>query len=108
MNGDYVTGRQYGTEALQFANETGQVCQISHGLSLLALRAFCEGDYTACQHYSDDSVTVLKDILLFVVQPYSLALLTLLACLHEDYAEAVRINQLSKHHGVNAMGFQLH
>ncbi|HEU5102901.1 MAG TPA: hypothetical protein VFU22_27955 [Roseiflexaceae bacterium] len=34
-------------------------------------------------------------------------MLTLLACLHEEYAEAIRINQLSKHHSVNAMGFQL-
>jgi ATP/maltotriose-dependent transcriptional regulator MalT len=107
LNGDYNTSSAYGAEALQFANETGQVCQISHGLSLLALRAFCEGDYSACQSYSDRSVTVIKDIILLVVQPYSLALLTLLACLREEYAEAIRINQLSKHHSVNAMGFQL-
>jgi ATP/maltotriose-dependent transcriptional regulator MalT len=71
------------------------------------LRAFCEGDYSACQEYSDRSVTVIKDIILLVVQPYSLALLTLLACRHEDYAEAVRINELSKHHSVNAMASQL-
>jgi ATP/maltotriose-dependent transcriptional regulator MalT len=107
LNGDYITGRQYGAEALQFAHETGQVCQISHGWSLLGLRAFAEGDYIACQEYSDRSVNVIKHILLLVVQPYSLALLTLLACLREDYAEAIRINQLSKHHSVNAMGFQL-
>jgi predicted ATPase/DNA-binding CsgD family transcriptional regulator len=107
LNGDYVTSGQYGAEALQFASETGQVCQISHGWSLLALRAFAEGDYIACQEYSDRSVTIIKDIILLVVQPYSLALLTLLACLQENYAEAVRINQLSKHHSVNAMGFQL-
>jgi len=107
LNGDYITGRQYGAEALQYASETGQVCQISHGLSLLALRAFCEGDYSASREYSDRSVTIIKDIISLVVQPYSLALLTLLACLHEDYAEGVRINELSKHHSVNAMGFQL-
>jgi predicted ATPase/DNA-binding CsgD family transcriptional regulator len=107
LNGDYITGRQYGAEALQCANETGQVCQISHGWSLLALRAFAEGDYIACKEYSDRSVTVIKDIILLIVQPYSLALLTLLACLREEYAEAVRINQLSKQHSVNAMGFQL-
>jgi predicted ATPase/DNA-binding CsgD family transcriptional regulator len=107
LNGDYVTSRQYGAEALQFASETGQICQISHGWSLLALRAFCEGDYAACQDYSDRSVTAIKDIILLVVQPYSLALLMLLACLHEQYDEAVRINQISKQHSVNAMGFQL-
>jgi ATP/maltotriose-dependent transcriptional regulator MalT len=107
LNGDYAISRQYGAEALQFASETGQVCQISHGLSLLALRAFFEGDYSACQEYSDRSVKVIKDIILLVVQPYSLALLTLLACLHEDYAEAIRINEVSKHHSVNAMASQL-
>src|SRR5215208_2806854 len=107
LNGYYAISRQYGAEALQFASETGQVCQISHGLSLLALRAFFEGDYSACQEYSHRSVRVIKDILLLVVQPYSLALLTLLACLHDDYPEAIRINELSKHHSVNAMASQL-
>jgi ATP/maltotriose-dependent transcriptional regulator MalT len=107
LNGDYVTSRQYGAEALQFASETGQVCQISHAWSLLALRAFCQGDYAACREYSGHSVTAIKDIISLVVQPYSLALLTLLACLNEEYAEAIRINEISKRHSVNAMGFQL-
>jgi predicted ATPase/DNA-binding NarL/FixJ family response regulator len=107
LNGDFSTGKQYGAEVLQFARETGQVCQISHAWSLLALQAFCEGNYIACQDYSDRSVQVIQDIILLIVQPYSLALLTLLACLHEEYAEAVRINELSKRHSVNAMGFQL-
>ena len=108
LNGDYTTGKQYGPEMLQFANETGQICQISHAWSLLALQAFCEGDYSACQDYSDRSVKVIEDIILVIVQPYSLALLTLLACLREDYAEAARINDFSKHHSVNTMAFQLH
>jgi predicted ATPase/DNA-binding CsgD family transcriptional regulator len=108
LNGDFITGKEYGAEVLQFANETGQVCQISHAWSLLALQAFCEGDYTTCQDYADRSVMVIKDIILLIVQPYSLALLTLLACLREDYAEAIRINEFSKHHSVNTMGFQLH
>jgi len=107
LNGDYVTSGQYGEEALHYATETGQVCQISHGWSLLALRAFCEGDYSTCRDYSDRSVKVIKDIILLVVQPYSLALLTLLACLQEDYEEAARINALSKHHSVNTMASQL-
>lgn len=108
LNGDYSTGKQYGPEVLQFATETGQICQISHAWSLLALQAFCEGDYSACQEYSDQSVKVIEEIILVVVQPYSLALLTLLACLREDYAEATRINDFSKHHSVNTMAFQLH
>ena len=108
LNGDYTTGKQYGPEVLQFASETGQICQISHAWSLLALQAFCEGDYAACQHYSDESIKVIEEIILVIVQPYSLALLTLLACLREDYAEAARINEVSKHHSVNTMAFQLH
>jgi predicted ATPase/DNA-binding CsgD family transcriptional regulator len=107
LNGDYVTSEQYGTEALQFASETGQVCQLSHGWSLLALGAFYEGDYAACQEYADRSTSVVKDILPVIVQPYSLALMTILACLREDYAEAARIDQVSKHHSVNAMASQL-
>ncbi|HEU5088606.1 MAG TPA: LuxR C-terminal-related transcriptional regulator, partial [Roseiflexaceae bacterium] len=107
LNGDYNTSRQYGAEAVQFANETGQICQIAHGYSLLALRAFAEGDYGASRTYSDHSVNVIKDILPLVIQPYSLALLILLACLDDDYGEALRIHQLSKGHGVNAMGVQL-
>lgn len=107
LNGDYVTSSEYGAEALQYARDTGQICQISHAFSLLSLRAFCQGDYSAAQDYAERSVSVMKDILPLVVQPYSLALLTLLACLHEEYAEAVRISELSKRHSVNAMGFQL-
>lgn len=107
LNGDYETGRQYGTEALQFATETGQVCQISHGFSLLALREFYAGDYPASRDYAQRSVTVLQDILSLVVQPYSLALLTLMACLQDDYADAARIDDASKHHSVNAMATQL-
>lgn len=107
LNGDYLTGRQYGAEALQFAHETEQQCQISHAWSLLALRAFYQGDYKTCLEYSERSVTAVKDILTLIVQPYSLALLTLLACLGEQYDEAIRINQISKQHSVNTMGFQL-
>ncbi|HEX5688708.1 MAG TPA: hypothetical protein VFX76_01845, partial [Roseiflexaceae bacterium] len=101
LNGDYVTGKQYGVEILQFARETGQVCQISHAFSLLALQSFCEGDYQVSREYSDRSMDAIRDIVLLVVQPYSLALLTLLACLRDDYAEATRINEFSKHHSVN-------
>src|SRR6266498_4781015 len=108
LNGDYITGRQYGAEVLQFASETGQLCQISHAFSLLALHAFCQGEYIACQEYADRSLSVIQHIILLVIQPYSLSLLILLACLHEDYAEGVRLNELAKRHSTNTMGFQLH
>jgi DNA-binding CsgD family transcriptional regulator len=35
-------------------------------------------------------------------------LLILLACLREDYAEGVRLNELANHHSTNKMGLQLH
>ncbi len=107
LNGDYATGKQYGAEALQFAHDTGQICQISHGWSLLALHAFAEGEYSACQEYSERCLTSIKDIIPLVVQPYSLALLTLLACLREDYAEAVRSEHISKGRSVNTMASQI-
>jgi ATP/maltotriose-dependent transcriptional regulator MalT len=107
LSSDYAKGQQYGVEALQFATESGHQCQIAHALSLLALHAFCQGDYTTCQDYAERSRTFIKDIMLLVIQPYSLALLILLACLREDYAEAVRLNELAKRHSTNTMGFQL-
>src|SRR6266498_1154391 len=107
LNGDYITGRQYGAEALQFASETGHPCQTAHALSLLALHAFCQGEYTTCQEYAERSLRSIEDIILLVIQPYSLSLLILLACLHEDYAEGVRLNELAKRHSTNTMGFQL-
>jgi len=108
LNGDYITGRHYGAEALQFATETGHPCQTAHALSLLALHAFCQGQYTTCQEYAERSQMIIEDIILLVIQPYSLSLLILLACLHEDYAEGVRLNELAKRHSTNTMGFQLH
>jgi len=107
LNGDYITGRQYGAEALQFASETGHPCQTAHALSLLALHAFCQGEYTTCQEYAERSLRSIEDIILLVIQPYSLSLLILLACLHEEYAEGVRLNELAKRHSTNTMGFQL-
>jgi predicted ATPase/DNA-binding CsgD family transcriptional regulator len=108
LNGDYITGKQYGAEALQFAAETGHPCQTAHVLSLLALHAFCQGDYTTCQSYADRSQVIIDDISLLVIQPYSLSLLILLACLHEEYAEGVRLSGLAQRHSTNTMGFQLH
>jgi predicted ATPase/DNA-binding CsgD family transcriptional regulator len=107
LYGDYIKGAYYGTEALQCAAESGHPCLISHALSLLALHAFLQGDYTTCLKYAEDSQTIIKDIVLLVIQPYSLALLVLLACLREDYAEGVRLSELAKQYSSNAIDFQL-
>jgi predicted ATPase/DNA-binding CsgD family transcriptional regulator len=107
LKGDYTKAKQYGQEALTYSLEAGQQCLISHVKSLLALCAFCEGDYQTCFDYAHEALTIIQDIIHLVVQPYNIALLVLLACLREDYAEAVRLNHSGKHHSTNTMGFQL-
>jgi len=104
---NYIKGKHYGIEALQSAIESGQQCEIAHASSLLALCAFYEGDYVACQKHADQSQAIIKDILSLIVQPYSLPLLILLACLREDYSEGVRLVELENHHNPNILGFQL-
>jgi predicted ATPase/DNA-binding CsgD family transcriptional regulator len=108
LNGDYVKGWHYGTEALQFATETGHQGQIAHALSLLALCAFFQGEYTTCRDYAERSRTIIEDINLLVFQPYSRSLLILLACLREDYAAAVRLNELGKRHGTSKTDSKLY
>ncbi len=107
LNGDYVKGRHFATESLQYADESGHPCQIAHTLSLLALLAFCQGDYATARDFAERSQTMIKDILFMVIQPYSLSLLIVLACLREDYADAVRLNELAKRHVTTVIGFQL-
>src|SRR6266498_2592483 len=94
-------------EALPFATESEHQGQIAHALSLLALCAFCQGDYTTCQDYAERSQAIIEDINFLVVQAYNLSVLILLACLREDYAEAVRLAELAKRHSTNTLGFQL-
>jgi predicted ATPase/DNA-binding CsgD family transcriptional regulator len=108
LNSDYVKGKQYCAEALQVATETGHQDQIAHALSLLALCAFCQGDYNTCQDYADRAQTITVDINLLASQHFDLSSLILLACLREDYAEGVRLNELAKRHTTNTMGLQLH
>jgi ATP/maltotriose-dependent transcriptional regulator MalT len=102
-----MKGQQYCAEALQFATESEHRGQIAHALSLLALCAFCQGEYTICQDYAERSQTIIEEINFLVVQAYNLSVLMLLACLREDYAEAVRLAELAKRHSTNKMGFQL-
>ncbi len=104
---NYLRGKHYGIEALQSATESGQQCEIAHASGLLALCAFYEGDYIACQKHAEDSQAIIKDILSLILQPYSLPLLILLACLREDYSEGVRLVELENHHNPNVLGFQL-
>jgi predicted ATPase/DNA-binding CsgD family transcriptional regulator len=108
LDSDYVKGRQYCAEALQVATETGHLDQIAHALSLLALCDFCQGDYATCLEYTERSQTIIENINSLHFEPYNLALLILLACLREDYAEAVRLNTLRKHRSNNKMGLQLY
>jgi predicted ATPase/DNA-binding CsgD family transcriptional regulator len=108
LYGDYLKGKLYGAEALQIATESRHQGQIAHALSLLALGAFYEGDYATCQDYALRSRTIIEDINALVFEPYSQSLLILLACLREDYAEAVRLNELGKRHGTSNTDFQLH
>ena len=68
MNGDYVKGKQYCAEALHIATESGHQGQIAHALSLLALCAFCQGDYATCQDYAERSQAIIEDINLLVFQ----------------------------------------
>ncbi|MEO8392003.1 MAG: LuxR C-terminal-related transcriptional regulator [Chloroflexota bacterium] len=103
----YIEGKLYCDEALQVALETGHQGQIAHSLSLSALCAFFQGDYTTCQRYAERSQAIIQDINFLVFQAYSLSPLILLACLREDYIEGVRLNELGKRHGTNKMGFQL-
>src|SRR5262249_3570405 len=94
LNGDYVLGKLHWAEALHIASETGNQSQIAHSLSLLALCAFCQGDYTTCQEYAQRSRTITEELNRFVFRVYSLSLLILLACLREDYSEGVRLSEL--------------
>lgn len=107
LNGDYIKGKQYCAEALHVATESEHQGQIAHASSLFALCAFCQGDYTTCQDYAEHSQAIIEEINFLVVQAYNLSLLILLACLREDYAEAVRLAELAKRHSTNTLGFQL-
>ncbi len=108
LNGDHLKAKQYGTEALQVATESGHHGQIAHALSLLALCAFYQGDYATCQDYAERSRAIIAEINSLVFEPYGLSLLILMACLREDYAEGVRLNELGKRHGTSNTDFQLH
>ena len=69
LDSDYVKGRQYGAEALQIATELGHQCQVAHALSLLALYAFFQGDYTTSQDYAQRSRAIIEDTPMLVFQP---------------------------------------
>jgi predicted ATPase/DNA-binding CsgD family transcriptional regulator len=108
LDRDYVKGKQYCTEALQVATESGHRDQIAHALSLLALCAFCEGDYNACQECAERSWAIIEDINSLIFEPYNRALLILLTCLREDYVEGVQLHESGDHSSTNKMGLQLY
>ena len=107
LRGDYEKGRRCCAEALQIATEVGHQGQIAHASSLLALCAFVQGDFTACQDYAERSLTIIEDLNQLRFQPFNLAVLMLLACLREDYAEGVRLNDIAQRFSTNTMGYQL-
>jgi predicted ATPase/DNA-binding CsgD family transcriptional regulator len=107
LRGEYAKGRQHCLEALQIATEAGHQGQIAHALSLVALCAFCQGDYEISQEYAERSHAMIEDINMFIFQPYNSGLLILLACLREDYAYALQLSERSKQHITNPMGYQL-
>jgi ATP/maltotriose-dependent transcriptional regulator MalT len=107
LNSGYVKGKAYCEEALQVATESGHAGQTAHALSLLALCAFFQGEYTACADYAHRSMSINETIRPGVFQPYNQSLLILLACLNEDYAEGLRISELGKRLTIDKMGFQL-
>ncbi|MCL4250387.1 MAG: hypothetical protein KJ065_19710 [Anaerolineae bacterium] len=107
LRGNFMKGKRYGTEALDFAVATGHQCQIAHAEGLIALCAFYEGDYSTCLASAERSRSVVRDVLPLIIEPYSLSLLVLLACLREDYDEAVRLTELGNQHPPNLLGFQL-
>ena len=107
LNRNYLKATVYCEEALQVAADTGHQGQIAHSLSLLALCAFCRGEFDRCADYAQRSLKVVREINLLVFQPYPLSLLIMLACLREDYAEAVRLDELGQPHRTNKMGYAL-
>ncbi len=108
LSSDYIKGKQYCTEALQVATDSGHRDQIAHALSLLALCAFCQGEYKTCRDYAERSWKIIEDINSLVFEPYNRALRILLACLREEYAEGVQLSELGDHNSTNKMGLQLH
>jgi DNA-binding CsgD family transcriptional regulator len=82
----------------------GQQDQIGLALNLVALCAFLQGDYRTCQEYAGRAQALTEEFNRLVFRPFSLSLLILLACLREDYAEGVRLNELGKHLNAYIMG----
>jgi predicted ATPase/DNA-binding CsgD family transcriptional regulator len=107
LNGDYVKGRQYFAEALQVATQTGHQGQMAHALNLLALCAFLQCEHTVCHEYVERAQEITAKLNRFMYQAYGFALLMLLASLRENYAEAVRLDELAQRHATNTMGYQL-
>ncbi len=107
QNSQYTKGQVYIEESLQVATEAGHQGQTAHALSLLALSAFFQSDFATCREYAQRSLAINEDIRPQIFQPYNQSLLILLACLDEDYAEAMRISELGKRHTIDKMGFQL-
>ncbi len=108
LNGDTIKAKHFGEEALQCATDSGHQSQIAHALSLLALCAFYQGNYASAQEHAAHSRRIIDGINALIFEPYGHSLLIVLACLREDYAEGIRLNELGKRHGTSNTDFQLH
>lgn len=108
LSGDYAPGLRYCNEALEIASEMGHRDQIAYALSLLALHDFCSGDYLACQEHAQHSREIMEAINSRVFEPYNRALLIVLACLREDYAEGMRLHTLLSYQSTNKIAMQLY
>lgn len=107
LNGNYIQARHYCTEALQIASEMGHQGRIAFGLSMLGLCAFFEQDYTTAWDYAQRSRTIVEDFNMLSLQATNCTLLMLLACLREEYPEAVRLKRLADRHATNMGGLRL-
>lgn len=108
LSGEYASGLRYCNEALEIASEMGHRDQIAYALSLLALHDFCTGDYPACQEHAQHSREIMEAINSRVFEPYNRALLIMLACLRDDYAEGMRLHTLVSYQSTNKIAMQLY
>ncbi|MCZ7545709.1 MAG: LuxR C-terminal-related transcriptional regulator [Anaerolineae bacterium] len=107
LSGDYAKGERYCAEALEVATDLEHWSQAAHATNLLALAAFCRGDFDAAYQRATRGLQLVHEMNLLKVRAYPLSILIALACVREDYAEAVRLERLGDPYDTNSMGYQL-
>jgi predicted ATPase/DNA-binding CsgD family transcriptional regulator len=107
LKGNYVQARHYCAEGLHIASEMGHQGRIAFGLSMHGLCAFFEADYTTAWGHAQRSWTIVEDFNMLSFQASNVTLLILLACLREDYTEAVRLKRSTDGYTTNLGGWRL-